>query len=88
MRANIALVLEHERGVHHANAFLAGHSLLDRVQRSKRDVRHRTIARRQTGLPEIVITTETMVDGTVERQKALLAMELDRRGYPVTGRCV
>jgi GT2 family glycosyltransferase len=88
MRANIALVLEHEFSVHHANAFLAGHSLLDRIQRSKRDVRDRTIARRQTGLPEIVITTESMADGTVERQKALLAMELDRRGYPVTVVCL
>jgi GT2 family glycosyltransferase len=88
LRANVALVLEHEFSVHHADAFLAGHSLLDRLQRSKRAARRRTIARRQSELPNIVITTKSMVDGRVERQKALLATELDRRGYPVTVVCL
>ena len=88
MRANVALVLEHESGVHHADAYLAGHSLLDRLQRSKRTVRRHTIARRRSDLPEIIVTTKSMVDGRVERQKALLATELDRRGYTVTVVCL
>jgi hypothetical protein len=87
-RANVALVLEHERSVRHADAFLAGHTLLDRLQRSKRDLRRRAIDHRRNHLPNIVITTKRMVDGRVERQKALLATELDRRGYPVTVVCL
>jgi GT2 family glycosyltransferase len=88
MRANVALVLEHESGLHHADAYLAGHSLLDRLQRSKRVERRRTIARRESELPEIVITTKNMFDGSAQRRRALLATELDRRGYPVTVICL
>ena len=46
------------------------------------------IARRENELPEIIITTNSMVDGEVERQKAMLATELDRRGYTVTVVCL
>lgn len=88
MRANVALVLEHESGVHHADAYLAGHSLLDRLQRSKRAERRRTITRRRSEMPDVVITTTNMFEGRTQRQKALLATELDRRGYPVTVVCL
>ncbi|SPM30970.1 glycosyltransferase [Mycobacterium terramassiliense] len=88
LRANIALLLEREYGVHHADVYLAGTSLLDRLQRSKRDTRKRAIAVRGTGKPSIVITTNRLVYGGAERQKSLLATELDRRGYPVTIVCM
>lgn len=88
LRANIALLLERSDSVHHADAYLAGTSLLERVQRSKKDLRKRAIAARKTDKPSIVITTNRLVYGGAERQKALLAKELDRRGYPVTIVCM
>ncbi|MBW0016733.1 MAG: glycosyltransferase [Mycobacterium sp.] len=88
LRANIALLLERQHGVHHADAYLAGTTLLDRVQRTRSDVRKRTIAARRCDKPSIVITTNRLVYGGAERQKALLAAELDRRGYPVTIACM
>lgn len=88
LRSNIALLLERQDSVHHADAFLAATSVLDRVQRSKRGARKRAIAARRTDLPSIVITTNRLVYGGAERQKALLAKELDRRGYPVTVVCM
>lgn len=88
LRANIALLLERRESVHHADVYLAGTTLLDRVQRSKRDARKQFIATRRTAKPSIVITTNRLVYGGAERQKALLAAELDRRGYPVTIACM
>lgn len=88
LRTNVALLLEHENSVHHADAYLAGTSLLDRVQPSKRAIRKRAIAARRTGLPHVVIATNRLVYGGAERQKVLLATELDRRGYPVTLVCM
>jgi glycosyltransferase involved in cell wall biosynthesis/GT2 family glycosyltransferase len=88
LRANIALLLERQDSVHHADAYLAGTTLLERVQRSKRDARKRAISARRTDKPSIVITTNRLVYGGAERQKALLARELDRRGYPVTIVCM
>ncbi|OBI23368.1 glycosyl transferase family 1 [Mycobacterium sp. E2327] len=91
LRANIALLLEHQDGVHHADLYLAGTTLLERLQRSKRDARRRALshmATGRTGKPAIVITTNRLVYGGAERQKALLAAELDRRGYPVTIVCM
>ena len=85
-RANVSLLLEHQYTVHHADAYLAGTTLLDRVQRSKRRIRR--CARRRSELPHIVITTNRLVCGGAERQKVLLATELDRRGYPVTVVCL
>lgn len=90
-RANAALLLEHQRGVHSADLYLAGTTLLERLQRSKRDARRRAlsgIASQSTGKPAIVITTNRLVYGGAERQKALLATELHRRGYPVTIVCM
>ncbi|WP_029113860.1 glycosyltransferase [Mycobacterium sp. URHB0044] len=87
LRTNIALVLEHQHSVHHADAYLAGTKLLDRVQRSKRAIRGRAMARPHE-LPHVVITTNRLVYGGAERQKVLLAAELDRRGYPVTLVCL
>lgn len=80
-RTNTALLLEHHNSVHHADVYLAGTAALQRLRRGKR-------ARRQTGLPSIVIATNRLVYGGAERQKALLATELDRRGYAVTVVCV
>jgi glycosyltransferase involved in cell wall biosynthesis/GT2 family glycosyltransferase len=89
LRANAALLIEHQDGVHHADMYLAGTTLLDRVQRSRRENRRSVIsAHRRTDLPTIVITTNRLVYGGAERQKVLLASELDRRGYPVTIVCV
>ncbi|MGX9296188.1 glycosyltransferase [Tsukamurella paurometabola] len=86
LRANIALNLEHARGVRAADTYLAGTALLDRVQRSTR--RARAAAQRRTAKPSVVITTNRLVYGGAERQHALLAAELDRRGYPVTIACM
>jgi glycosyltransferase involved in cell wall biosynthesis len=80
-RTNTALLLEHHKSVHHADVYLAGTAALQRLRRGKR-------ARRQTGLPSIVIATNRLVYGGAERQKALLATVLDRRGYAVTVVCV
>ncbi|MEE6137256.1 glycosyltransferase [Mycobacterium sp. 050128] len=83
-RTNTALLLEHQKSVHHADLYLAGTTLLQRVQSSRREV---PVARR-TDLPSIVISSNRLVYGGAERQKALLATELDRRGYSVTIVCV
>ena len=88
LRTNIALLLEHQNSVHHADMYLAGTALLDRVQRSKRSVRRRRMKTERTDLPHIVITTNRLVYGGAERQKVLLATELDRRGYSVTLVCL
>lgn len=80
-RANTALLLEHQNSVHHADVYLAGTAALQRLRRPKH-------ARRRSDLPSIVIATNRLVYGGAERQKALLATELDRRGYAVTIVCV
>ncbi|MGE2816616.1 glycosyltransferase [Mycobacterium heidelbergense] len=79
-RASAALLLEHRNSVHHADVYLAGTTLLHRTPRSKRAAAE--------DLPTIVISTNRLVYGGAERQKALLATELDRRGYPVTIVCM
>jgi len=82
LRANVALGLEHRYGVHHADVYLAGTSVLDRVQRSQRTARR---IRRDGGvLPSIVFTVNRLVYGGAERHHVLLATELQRRGYDVT----
>lgn len=80
-RANTALLLEHQHGVHHADVYLAGASVLGRL----RGPLH---AKPRTALPSIIIATNRLVYGGAERQKALLARELDRRGYSVTIVCM
>ena len=87
-RANAALLLEHHNGVHHADAYLAGATVLERLRRSKRAAPGIAGGGRRGNLPTIVISTNRLVYGGAERQKALLATELDRRGYPVTIVCV
>ena len=89
-RASAALLLEHQVGVHRADAYLAGAALLERRQRSGGGAAP-TLAgtgRGRTNLPSIVITTNRLVYGGAERQKALLATELNRRGYSVTIVCL
>jgi glycosyltransferase involved in cell wall biosynthesis/GT2 family glycosyltransferase len=88
LRANIALLIEHQQSVHHADAYLAGTTLLDRAQRCRRRPRLAAGTGRGQDLPSIVITTNRLVYGGAERQKVLLAGELSRRGYPVTIVCV
>ena len=63
LRANVALNLELEKGGVTANLYLAGASLLDRVQRSAR--RDRAARRRPAGpLPSIVITMNRLTQGS------------------------
>jgi glycosyltransferase involved in cell wall biosynthesis len=87
-RTNTALVLEHRLSVHHADVYLLGTTLLDRIQAPKRAARRAARRNRGSGLPTIVIATNRLVFGGAERQKALLAAELVRRGYSVTIVCV
>ncbi|OBC01176.1 glycosyltransferase [Mycobacterium sp. 852002-40037_SCH5390672] len=87
-RANTALLLEHQKSVHHADTYLAGTIVLDRLQRAGGGARGVGRARRRAHLPSIVITTNRLVYGGAERQKALLATELVRRGFAVTIVCV
>ncbi|MBY0441850.1 MAG: glycosyltransferase [Mycobacteriaceae bacterium] len=84
LRANTALLLEHQASVHHADVYAAATRMLDRRPRARRRAR----IPQRTGQPAIVIVTNRLVYGGAERQKALLAAELDRRGYPVTIVCL
>ncbi|MEK1204060.1 glycosyltransferase [Mycobacterium ulcerans] len=86
IRANDALLLEHQCSVHHADAYLATTKVLQRLRRAQRRAIRNTDAGKRR--PAIVIATNRLVYGGAERQKALLAAELDRRGYPVTIVCV
>jgi glycosyltransferase involved in cell wall biosynthesis len=87
LRANIALNMELDKGSLPANLYLAGTSVLDRVQRSAR--RERAARRRPAGSrPSVIITTNRLVSGVAERSRVLLASELDRRGYEVAIACV
>lgn len=89
LRANIALNLELVQGVHTADAYLAGSSALDRLQRSNvRRRRERRALSSASDLPTIIITTNRLVYGGAERQHVLLATELDRRGYEVVIVCM
>ncbi|PTR42820.1 glycosyltransferase involved in cell wall biosynthesis [Rhodococcus sp. OK611] len=87
LRTNSALILEHQRGVHRADAYLAGSALLERVQRSTRELR-RSRPAPHPDRPAVIITSNRLVYGGAERQKALLATELDKRGYQVTLVCL
>lgn len=87
LRTNKALLLQHQRGVHQADIFLAGSSLLDRVQRSKRRSRQAT-PWKASDRPTVVIISNQMGYGGAERQKTLLAAELDNRGYRVMVVCL
>ncbi|WP_319445959.1 MULTISPECIES: glycosyltransferase [unclassified Mycobacterium] len=87
LRANIALNLELEKGSTRADLFLAGTTALARVQRSTR--RERAARRRPAGQrPSVIITTNRLAFGGAERQHALLAGELNRRGYEVVIACM
>ncbi|KZS61032.1 MAG: glycosyltransferase [Mycobacterium pseudokansasii] len=87
-QADTALQLEHQHSVHHADVYLAGAKVLERLQVSRRGAGVGARTGQRNGLPAIVIATNRLVYGGAERQKALLATELDRRGYPVTVVCV
>ena len=87
LRTNIALNLELEKGCAQADLYLAGTSILDRVQRSERRER---AGRRPSGssLPAVVITINRLVFGGAERQHVILAKELTARGYEVVIACM
>jgi glycosyltransferase involved in cell wall biosynthesis/GT2 family glycosyltransferase len=87
LRANAALVLEHQNSVHHGDIYLFGTTLLDRLQPAKRAARQTARRSRGKNLPAIVIVTNRLVYGGAERQKALLAAELAHRGHSVTIVC-
>lgn len=82
LRTNVALQIEHASGTRlRGDLYLAGTSVLDRVQRSKR--RARTQAG-PSGRPSVVLTINRLVYGGAERHHVVLATELVRRGYDVT----
>ena len=85
--ANVALLLEREQSVHHADAYLAGTSLLERVQRSRRDLCRRAIAR---GAPAASDRDHHQSPGLRRRgtPEGTAGAELIRRGYPVTIVCM
>nr|WP_090276095.1 glycosyltransferase [Mycolicibacterium komanii]CRL69244.1 glycosyltransferase [Mycolicibacterium komanii] len=87
-RTNTALLIEHHQGVRQADLYLAGTSLADRLRRPRPARRRPATATKRNDLPAVVIITNRLVYGGAERQKALLATELDRRGYRVTVVCV
>lgn len=88
LRANIALNIEQDRNKRAADLYVAGCGVLDRVQRSSRIRRANYRLGVTGGKPSVVITTNTLGYGGAERQHALLATELDRRGYHVTIVCI
>lgn len=88
LRTGVALNLDHAKSVHHGDLYLAGTSLLDRVQRSRRRHRAELATARTTGRPAVIITTNRLVYGGAERQHVVLATELTKRGYPVTIVCM
>lgn len=88
LRAGIALNIERSSTVHHGDAYLAGTSILDRVQRSARR-RRAALAMTYVGdKPAVIVTVNRLVYGGAERHHVVLATELARRGYPVTIVCM
>ncbi|MGJ9423783.1 glycosyltransferase [Aeromicrobium sp. CF3.5] len=85
LRANIALEIGHRTSHRRADAYLAGTSLLDHLQRSKR--RHRREHPR-TDKPAVILTINRLVYGGAERHHVVLATELVHRGYDVTIVCL
>jgi GT2 family glycosyltransferase/glycosyltransferase involved in cell wall biosynthesis len=85
LRANTALNLEREIGNRQANLYLAGTSLLERVQRSK-NIERAERRRRVGARPAIIMTTNRL--GGTDRQHVLLANELTERGYEVVIACM
>ncbi|MET0928133.1 MAG: glycosyltransferase [Aeromicrobium sp.] len=81
LRTNIALQIEHRSSARRGDLYLAGTSLLDRVQRSKRRDRSSVPS---NGRPAVVLTINRLVYGGAERHHVVLATELVRRGYDVT----
>ncbi len=85
LRANIALEIGDRTSHRRADAYLAGTSVLDHVQRSRRARRRE---RPQSDRPAIILTINQLVYGGAERHHVVLATELVRRGYDVTIVCL
>ncbi len=85
LRANIALEIGQRTSHRRADAYLAGTSVLDHLQRSKRAHRR---GHPPTDKPAIVLTINRLVYGGAERHHVVLATELVRRGHDVTIVCL
>ena len=85
LRANIALEIGRRTSDRRGDAYLAGTTVLDHLQRSKRARRR---DRPTTDRPAIVLTINRLVYGGAERHHVVLATELVRRGYDVTIVCL
>lgn len=81
LRANVALELQKPRTARRGDLYLAGTTLLDHVQRSKRRER---ADRPRPERPAVVFTINRLVYGGAERHHVVLATELVRRGWDVT----
>ncbi|MCL3819894.1 glycosyltransferase [Aeromicrobium wangtongii] len=81
LRANVALQIEQGTSARRADLYLAGTSVLDRVQRSKRAAR---VPVRTSGRPAVLLTINRLDYGGAERHHVVLATELARRGHDVT----
>ena len=88
LRTGIARNLDRAATVHHGDVYLAGTSVLDRVQRSRRRDRARLSAISATGKPAVIFTVNRLGYGGAERHHVILGSELVRRGYPVTIVCM
>jgi glycosyltransferase involved in cell wall biosynthesis/GT2 family glycosyltransferase len=80
LRTNVALEIEHGGSALRADLYLAGTSVLDRVQRTKRRAR----AASRPARPPVVLTINRLGYGGAERHHVVLATELVRRGHDVT----
>ncbi|MFC5679535.1 glycosyltransferase [Aeromicrobium endophyticum] len=81
LRTNVALQIEQASSARRGDLYLAGTSVLDRLQRSKRRTRAATAPGDR---PAVVLTINRLVYGGAERHHVVLATELVRRGYDVT----
>ncbi|HEX3785660.1 MAG TPA: glycosyltransferase [Pseudonocardiaceae bacterium] len=92
LRAGQAMMLGLHGNTGPGTVFTAGLRVLDRVQRSKRQLRqaNRTVALSgaRADRPSILLTSNELCLGGAERQRVLLANELAARGYPVTLTCL
>lgn len=101
LRANLARQLLLSGGRRHADGFLLGATVLDRVQRSKRSAGRARLASigntanevaagaaTAAERPAVLITTNTLGYGGAERQRVVLANALAARGHPVSLVCL
>lgn len=91
LRTAQVLVLGHEGNRGRGSVYSVGATLLERVQRTRNDMRRRRLAAQAedaAGRPSVVVTTNGLRLGGAERQRVLLANALVARGHPVTLVCL